>query len=189
MSNKVHAISLQDSRGDITNRTLYIDNRGQTVTTDELSGTAYSSYSNEASRTWFSPDDDSNEFESIKILGNAHVALHPDLTRYLHYYSTIQTFIIWATPLSFLGTSGVILHVDFIFQQSPSYVNRKAPDGPLCSAASHLGLNCLPMSHKQDARLLQFKFFQIEAENIRFQSGPLLPVMFNDSSDLTMSEV
>ena len=31
--------------------------------------------------------------------------------------------------------------------------NRTAPDGTSRSAASHLGLFCLPMSHKRDARL------------------------------------
>ena len=31
--------------------------------------------------------------------------------------------------------------------------NRIAPDGTPHSAASHLGLFCLPMSHKRDARL------------------------------------
>ena len=30
--------------------------------------------------------------------------------------------------------------------------NRIAPDGTPCIAASHLGLFCLPMSHKKDAR-------------------------------------
>ena len=31
--------------------------------------------------------------------------------------------------------------------------NRIVPDGTPCSAASHLGLYCLPMPHKRDARL------------------------------------
>ena len=34
------------------------------------------------------------------------------------------------------------------------YANRIAPDGTPHSVASHLGLYCLPMSHKRDARLL-----------------------------------
>ena len=34
------------------------------------------------------------------------------------------------------------------------YANRIAPDGTPHSAASHLGLFCLPMSHKRDARLI-----------------------------------
>ena len=33
------------------------------------------------------------------------------------------------------------------------HANRIAPDGTPHSAASHLGLFCLPMSHKRDARL------------------------------------
>ena len=38
--------------------------------------------------------------------------------------------------------------------------NRIAPDGTPRSAASHLGLYCLPMSHKRDARLVNnCKFF------------------------------
>ena len=32
--------------------------------------------------------------------------------------------------------------------------NRIAPDGTPQNAASHLGLYCLPMSHKKDARLI-----------------------------------
>ena len=76
------SIFLQDSRPYYTNRTLYINNGGQSVPTDSMSATSYSSYGSEGSRTWFSPDEDYNEFESIRILGNAHVALHPNLTRY-----------------------------------------------------------------------------------------------------------
>ena len=34
------------------------------------------------------------------------------------------------------------------------YANRIAPDGMPRFAASHLGLFCLPMSHKKDARLI-----------------------------------
>ena len=33
--------------------------------------------------------------------------------------------------------------------------NRIAPDGTTRFAASHLGLFCLPMSHKKDARLIR----------------------------------
>ena len=72
----------QDNQPYYTNRTLYVNNGGQTVPKDSMSASSYSSYDNEGSRTWFSPDEDNNEFESIRILGNAHVALHPNLTRY-----------------------------------------------------------------------------------------------------------
>ena len=33
------------------------------------------------------------------------------------------------------------------------YANRIAPDGTPQNTGSHLGLYCLPMSHKSDARL------------------------------------
>ena len=39
--------------------------------------------------------------------------------------------------------------------------NRIAPDGTPRSAASHLGLCCLPMSHKKDARLIRVKHSRI----------------------------
>ena len=61
--------------------------------------------------------------------------------------------IIWPSPLSFLGASGM---TEFLFHFSMKFLqaNRIAPDGTLCFAASHLGLYCLPMSHKTDARLI-----------------------------------
>ena len=41
----------------------------------------------------------------------------------------------------------------FHFSMKFPYANRIAPDGTPRSAASHLGLSCLPVSHKKDARL------------------------------------
>ena len=43
----------------------------------------------------------------------------------------------------------------FLFDFSMKFLcaNRIAPDGTPRYAASHLGLCCLPMSHKRDARL------------------------------------
>ena len=46
--------------------------------------------------------------------------------------------------------------------------NRIAPDGTPRFAASHLGLFCLPMSHKKDARLIWVK--PIPPNEVR--SGP-----------------
>ena len=43
--------------------------------------------------------------------------------------------------------------------------NRIAPDGTPPFAASHLGLFCLPMSHKKDARLIWVKLRYIIANN------------------------
>ena len=42
----------------------------------------------------------------------------------------------------------------FHFSMKFMSANRIAPDGTPQNAASHLGLFCLPMSHKKDARLL-----------------------------------
>ena len=41
----------------------------------------------------------------------------------------------------------------FNFSMKILLANRIAPDGTPHSAASHLGLYCLPMSHKKDVRL------------------------------------
>ena len=41
----------------------------------------------------------------------------------------------------------------YYFSMNLLFANRIAPDGTPRSAASHLGLFCLPMSHKRDARL------------------------------------
>ena len=61
--------------------------------------------------------------------------------------------IIWMSPLSLLGASGVIFH----FSMKIKIANRIAPDGTPRFAASHLGLFCLPMSHQKDARLIWVK--------------------------------
>ena len=60
--------------------------------------------------------------------------------------------IIWMSPLSFLGASG---NFSFLYHFSKKIVsaNRIVPDGRPRFAASHLGLFCLPVSHKKDARL------------------------------------
>ena len=59
-------------------------------------------------------------------------------------------FIKWTSPLSFLAALGGIFH----FSLNIMSANRIAPDGMPCFAVSHLGLFCLPMSHKKDARLI-----------------------------------
>ena len=62
--------------------------------------------------------------------------------------------IIWMSPFSFLGASGVIFSFLFNFSMKLS-ANRITPDGASRFAASHLRLLCLPMSHKKDARLMK----------------------------------
>ena len=51
---------------------------------------------------------------------------------------------------------GVMSNFSFLFHFSMKFMkaNRVAPDGTLHFAASHLGLFCLPMSNKKDARLI-----------------------------------
>ena len=46
-----------------------------------------------------------------------------------------------------------LLHFSMKFMQA----NRIAPDGTPRSSASNLGLFCLPMSHRKDARLIWVK--------------------------------
>ena len=60
----------------------------------------------------------------------------------------------WVSPLPFLGVLGVIF-IFFLSHFSMKFLcaNSIAPDGTPRSAASHLGLYSLPMSHKRDARL------------------------------------
>ena len=60
----------------------------------------------------------------------------------------------WVSPLQFLGVLGVIFIFLSYFSMKFLCANRIAPDGIPRSAASHLGLYCLPKSHKRDARLI-----------------------------------
>ena len=61
--------------------------------------------------------------------------------------------IIWMSPFSFLGASGVIFSFLFHFSMKFMKANIIALDGAPRFAASHLGLFCFPMPHKKDARL------------------------------------
>ena len=73
--------------------------------------------------------------------------LNPYLTNgFSHHYQLGESAFIFRDVRSdfyFLS------HFSMKFLQA----NRIAPDGTPRSAASHLGLCCLPMSHKRDARL------------------------------------
>ena len=57
----------------------------------------------------------------------------------------------------------------FLFQFLMRIVsaNRIAPDGTLRFAASHLGLFCLPMSHKKDARLIYTNMLHWNSESLK----------------------
>ena len=64
------------------------------------------------------------------------------------------TLINLTSPLSFKRGLGVIFIFISFFDENKKKANRIAPDGTPRNAASHLGLFCLPMSHKKDARLI-----------------------------------
>ena len=68
----------------------------------------------------------------------------------------IPVLIIWMSPLSFFVFRGIWGNISFLLNFSMKFIlaNRIAPDGTPRFAASHLGLLCLPMSHKKDARLI-----------------------------------
>ena len=52
---------------------------------------------------------------------------------------------------------GSIFSFIFYFLMKIKIANRIAPDGTPRFAVSHLGLFCLPLSHKKDARLVWVK--------------------------------
>ena len=57
---------------------------------------------------------------------------------------------------------GIGSEFSFLSHFSMKFVsaNRIAPDTTPCFAASHLGLFCLPMPHKKDARLIWVKAYR-----------------------------
>ena len=57
----------------------------------------------------------------------------------------------WISPFLFYGLMGGSFHFYLIFNRA----NCEDPDQTPHSAASDLGLPCLPMSHKKDARLIR----------------------------------
>ena len=61
----------------------------------------------------------------------------------------------WTSPFPFEGLLGGIFH--FYSNLNRTFCEQKVhgdPDQAPHSAASDLGLHCLPMSHKKDARLI-----------------------------------
>ena len=82
----------------------------------------------------------------ISFLSRLVSAFNPYLTDgFSHHYQLGESTFFRGVRSDFLYLS----HFSITFLQA----NRIAPDGTPRSAASHLGLCCLPMSHKRDARL------------------------------------
>ena len=59
----------------------------------------------------------------------------------------------WTSPFPVLGVSGVLFHLHSVFDRN-SYEQSVDPDQTPRSAASDLGLHCLPMFQKWDTRLI-----------------------------------
>ena len=78
---------------------------------------------------------------------NRKQVLNPYLTNgFSHYYQLGEcTFIFRGIRSDFQFLNKFLMKI--------LLANRIAPDGTPRSAASHLGLFCLPMSHKRNARL------------------------------------
>ena len=73
----------QDTTSNVQNRTLIIDNANQELTSSqaEIAGWDTTSYRGDGGRTWITGNT-TGELDEIRILGRAHVALSPELTRY-----------------------------------------------------------------------------------------------------------
>ena len=64
----------------------------------EIAGWDTASYKEDGGRTWIT-DDTTGELDEIRILGRAHVALSPQLSRYIEDAGII---IVDAAPFTFL---------------------------------------------------------------------------------------
>ena len=60
------------------NETLIIDNFGQALTNLEITDHTYGGYNKEGGRTWIG-DTTLTQMNTIKIVRDAHIAVHPDL--------------------------------------------------------------------------------------------------------------
>ena len=82
------------------------------------------------------------------------IPINPLVTNVLSnpYYLDESTFI--------LGTAGVIFQFSMKFMST----NRKVSDGTPRFAATHLGLFCMHMSHKKDAKQ-QFSLYELMIES------------------------
>ena len=89
--------------------------------------------------------------EGPRVNIQTHPPLNPVVTNRLShpYHLDESIFILRGIRSNF--------EILFHFSMKILLANRIAPDGTPRLAASHLGLFCLPMSHKKDARLIWVK--------------------------------
>ena len=109
--------------------------------------------------------------ESIFKLGASEVFFH----------FSIRNCTVW--PILFFRMFSLLLkELTFIFylfhfSMKNMSANRIAPDGTPRLAASHLGLFCLPLSHKKDARLIWVKTIETHKKYITLMN--LTPLKIN----------
>ena len=63
----------------------------------------------------------------------------------------------WTSPFLFLRVADVLFSFSSYFLEKFLQANSEDPDQLQLSAASDLGLHCLPRSHKRDARVIWVK--------------------------------
>lgn len=74
---------MQDTTVDAQNETLIIDNFGQVHASPEISDHSYGSYLTEGGRCWIA-DSTLTQMDTIRIVREAHIAIHPDLDSYVY---------------------------------------------------------------------------------------------------------
>ena len=93
---------------------------------------------------WLLPFFTFSMYSNIEILN--FLLTHFMMNGFTHHYHLGESSLIFR---GFRCDFRILLYFLMKFPQA----NRIAPDGTPRSAASHLGLFCLPMSHIRDARL------------------------------------
>ena len=88
-------------------------------------------------------------FLNVACVFYCNIIINPYLTNgFSHHYQLGESTFI------FRGVRSVLFYLLSHFSMIFLCANRIAPDGTPQNAASHMGLFCLPLSHKRDARLI-----------------------------------
>ena len=77
----VNLISIQDTQHGVNNRTLIFDNNNLSPRSMEIAD--FSSPETDSGRAWLQPIGQEYEVEEVHLLRNAHLALHPNITRFV----------------------------------------------------------------------------------------------------------
>jgi hypothetical protein len=78
MLREIVYLNLKDVKAGAQNETLIIDNFGRTSSTLGIADHSYAGFNKEGGRTWLH-ETDLKQMDTIKIVRNAHVAIHPNL--------------------------------------------------------------------------------------------------------------